>query len=115
MIKLGVISRFDAAHSLPEYRGKCRNIHGHTYTVEVVVEGNIDEKSRFVIDYFDLKRILDEVIDELDHKLLNEIIPYPTSEMIAIHIRDDLKKRLDGVKLVSVRLWEGEDKWVMVE
>ena len=49
-MKLGLIADFDAAHSLPGYQGKCANLHGHTYMVEVVIEGAIGENG-FVMDF----------------------------------------------------------------
>ena len=115
-MKVGVSLVFDAAHSLPEYEGKCRNIHGHTYRVDIVVEGDIDPDTRFVIDFADLKALLREVVEELDHRYINEIIDYPTAEYIALYIRDEMVKRLDKhLRIVSLRLYEGEDKWVEVE
>ncbi|HDM36259.1 MAG TPA: 6-carboxytetrahydropterin synthase QueD [Candidatus Syntrophoarchaeum butanivorans] len=115
-MKVGVSLVFDAAHSLPEYEGKCRNIHGHTYRVDIVVEGDIAPDTRFVIDFADLKALLREVVEELDHRYINEIIDYPTAEYIALYIRDEMVKRLDKrLRIVSLRLYEGEDKWVEVE
>ncbi|HOV52500.1 MAG TPA: 6-carboxytetrahydropterin synthase, partial [Methanothrix sp.] len=53
-MKLGLVAEFDAAHSLPGYIGKCANLHGHTYQVEVVVEGEIGEDG-FVMDFYHMK------------------------------------------------------------
>ncbi|MDY6966585.1 MAG: 6-carboxytetrahydropterin synthase QueD [Halobacteriota archaeon] len=118
-MKLGVITNFDAAHSLPRYDGKCRNVHGHTYTVEVIVEGEIDAESNFVMDYMELKLILEAVLERLDHRYLNDVIEYPTCEMIATYIKEELLKELSlkepPIKLVSLKIWEGKDKWVMIE
>lgn len=114
-MKLGFISSFDAAHSLPAYEGKCKQTHGHTYKVEVVVEGDIDPRTHFVIDYFELRQQIEEVLSELDHTYLNDLIPYPSSEHIAQHIHKQLEKKLKDVRLVSVKLWEGDNKWVMID
>jgi 6-pyruvoyltetrahydropterin/6-carboxytetrahydropterin synthase len=114
-MKLGIVTSFDAAHSLIGYAGKCKDLHGHTYTVEVIVEGEPDPETNFIIDYGDLKKIVNGVLDGLDHKYLNEIIDHPTSEMIAMHIRDEISKELKTLRLISVKVWEGKDKWVMVE
>ena len=118
-MKLGIITHFDAAHSLPGYEGKCKNVHGHTYKVEVIVEGEIDEETKFVIDYIELKAILEEFLTKLDHRYLNEIIDYPTSEMIVTYIKEELLKELQSKELPiilrSIKLWEGKDKWVMIE
>jgi len=114
-MKLGIVTHFDAAHSLPKYEGKCRSIHGHTYTVEVIVEGEINSETNFVMDYMDIKKVVKEVLEGLDHKYLNEIIEYPSCEKIAGHIKNELLKKLKGVELTSVKLWEGKNQWVMIE
>ncbi|MGA9098800.1 MAG: 6-carboxytetrahydropterin synthase QueD, partial [Methanotrichaceae archaeon] len=81
-MKLGLIADFDAAHSLPGYQGKCANLHGHTYKVEVVIEGPIGENG-FVMDFFQLKKILNSVLEDLDHSNLNDLLPNPTAENIS--------------------------------
>lgn len=115
-MKLGLIAEFDAAHSLPGYQGKCVNLHGHTYKVEVVVEGTVG-KNGFVMDFYDLKRVLALALTELDHRCLNDLLQNPTAELIAEHICRHLKKELEAteIRLVSLKLWEGRNKWVMVE
>lgn len=116
-MKIGLVSEFDAAHRLPGYEGKCARVHGHTYKVEVVLEGPVDENSGFVLDFFRLKEILNSSIEDLDHRYLNDVLPNPTAEIIADHISSRLKSNLEGLpaKLVSVKLWEGKNKWVMIE
>jgi len=114
-MQIGVSVGFDAAHSLPEYPGECRNVHGHTYQVEVVVEGEIDPETRFVVDFADLKEILRGVVEELDHRYINDVIEYPTAEYIALYIKRGVEARLsENLRLVSVRLYEGEGKWVEI-
>ena len=116
-MKIGMVTEFDAAHRLPGYDGKCSRIHGHTYTVEVVLDGPVDEKTGFVMDFYDLKRILKSSLDGLDHRDLNEILPNPTAETIVAHIKDLLERNLrdEETRLVSVKLWEGKNKWVMLD
>ncbi len=113
-MKLGLIADFDAAHSLPGYQGKCANLHGHTYKVEVVIEGNRGEDG-FVMDFYKLKKILNAVLLDLDHGNLNDLLPNPTAENIAELVCQRLKHSLEGsrVSLVSLKLWEGKNKWVM--
>ncbi len=115
-MKLGLIADFDAAHSLPGYQGKCANLHGHTYKVEVVVEGSKGENG-FVMDFFQLKKILNSVLEDLDHTNLNGLLPNPTAENIAELLGLRLRHKLEGlhVSLVSLKLWEGKNKWVMIE
>ncbi len=119
MMKLGVTAYFSAAHSLPRYPGKCRNLHGHTYKVEITVEGEKKPDTECVADFSELKAVLEEVLELLDHKYLNDIIGYPTSENIALFLRRELENRLNtrglGVTLCAIKLWEGRDKWVMIE
>jgi len=99
----------DAAHYLPDYDGKCENLHGHTYKLEVVVEGKI-KKDGMVMDFGRIKEVVDsEVVEELDHKQLNEIIDNPTAENLVEWICKRLKGKLP---LYSIKLWEGEGKWV---
>lgn len=99
---------FDAAHQLftmPEGH-KCRRMHGHTYLCEVVCEGQVDPAKGFFMDYGDLKAVIDPVVQELDHRYLNEIpgLEVPTAEMIAKWIYDRLKPDLPS--LIMLRLWE---------
>lgn len=115
-MKIGLSMEFDAAHHLPLHKGRCSQIHGHTYKVEVVLQGSVGEDG-MVMDFYDLKRVVKKVIDELDHTNLNSVLENPTAETIASHIRRRLKEELDhsGISLVAVKLWEGRDKWVMVD
>ena len=68
-MKLGMVTEFDAAHSLPGYQGKCANLHGHTYQVEIVVEGDVGEDG-FVMDFYQLKKILAEALAGSGPRLL---------------------------------------------
>ena len=115
-MKLGLIADFDAAHSLPGYQGKCANLHGHTYRVEVVIEGAVGENG-FVMDFFQLKKILNSALEDLDHRNLNDLLPNPTAENIAELLCGRLRHSLEGlqVSLVSIKLWEGKNKWVMID
>jgi len=115
-MKLGLITEFDAAHSLPGYQGKCANMHGHTYQVEMVVEGPVGQDG-FVMDFYRLKKILAAALKELDHGCLNELMPNPTAEKIAEWICSRLNQELAGspIRLVSLKLWEGKNKWVMID
>lgn len=85
------IFKFDAAHNLTKYHGKCERLHGHTYKLVVTVKGKLDEQD-MVIDFALLKDIVQkEVIDILDHAYLNDIIENPTAEK---HCKVDLAKAL---------------------
>jgi 6-pyruvoyltetrahydropterin/6-carboxytetrahydropterin synthase len=115
-MKIGLSMEFDAAHHLPGYNGKCSRVHGHTYTTEVIIEGPVGDDG-FVMDFYSLKKLVSSALEDLDHSDLNEIISSPTAERIAEWIFKRVKRDLDStnVELVSVKLWEGKNKWVMIE
>ena len=96
---------FDAAHHLPRHPGKCRNLHGHTYRLQVWCEGDVDPVSGMVVDFADVKAaVQSRVLDALDHTLLNDIIDYPTAENIAAWIWDALAG--GELPLLEIKLWE---------
>ena len=100
--------------------GKCANPngHGHNYTLEVTVAGEVDAITGFVIDLKELKDILArEVLDEFDHRHLNKELPeftskIPTTENIAVAIWQRLEPKLRPVRLHRVRLYEQPDLFV---
>lgn len=112
-MKLGREFFFDAAHFLPNYKGKCEKLHGHTYKFEVIIEGEIGKKG-MVIDFNTIKKIVEKkILKKLDHGNLNSFFKNPTAEIIAKWIFNELKRDLPF--LHSIKLWEGEGKWVLVE
>ena len=114
MYQLTKSIQFDAAHQLRDYVGKCANLHGHTYKMVVCVAGERVSEIGMLYDFFDLKQLMKEVIDQLDHRFINEIPPYdeinPTAENMAYHIYQTLKRRLveqnPALKLAYVEIWE---------
>ena len=106
MMRIGVSEKFSSAHYIPEH-WKCGEVHGHNFKVEVEVEGEL--KDGMVMDFYDLKKELKEVLKEFDHKLINKVIENPTSENICIEIFKRLKER--GLNIVKVRVYESDDKW----
>jgi 6-pyruvoyltetrahydropterin/6-carboxytetrahydropterin synthase len=105
--------RFEAAHHLPGYPGKCARPHGHGYRLDVTVEGPV-RADGLVFDFYDLKRLVNErVVERLDHRDLNELMPVPSAENIALWIRDQLRAvSFDGAQLLEIRLYETDDAWV---
>jgi len=97
--------------------GKCanRNGHGHNYTLEVTVAGEIDPVSGFVVDLKALKDVIErEVIQVYDHRHLNLEVPefrtlIPTTENIAIAIWRRLEKKIAGARLQRIRVYEMPD------
>ena len=89
---------FEAAHFLPTFPEghKCRRLHGHSYKVDIVVEGEVPPEQGYLIDYAEIKAAFEPLKQQLDHSCLNEVegLANPTSEMIAKWIWDRLKPRL---------------------
>lgn len=114
MYKVKVISDFSAAHMLRDYKGKCENLHGHNWKVEVSVSSKKLDRLGMVIDFKELKRGLNSVLEELDHKNLNDL-PYfkkvnPTSENIAKYIYDKMEdhRPLTIDHCLKVTVWESD-------
>ena len=113
MFKLKVQDYFSAAHYLKNYEGPCENLHGHNWKVELLVEGSQLNNLDILIDFKILKSILKETLNELDHKLLNEI-PYfknvnPSSERLAEYIFKKIKDKLSqysNIKVKEVTVYE---------
>ena len=135
MIHLTKIFRFEAAHALMGYDGRCRNIHGHSYEMRVTIKGmpimdDSSPKNGMVMDFGDLKRIVnEEIIDHYDHafiinhnmsqEFIDEVkrnyeriivLPYqPTTELMLIDFSKKIKSRLpEGIQLVKIFLKETE-------
>ena len=112
MYQIKVIRDFSGAHFLREYKGKCESLHGHNWKVEVIAESKELDSLGMVLDFGELKKLIDKVLDDLDHKLLNELESFkdcnPSSENIAHYIYCRIKDKLSGspVKLDQVRVWE---------
>ena len=89
---------FDSAHFLPHVPEghKCRNMHGHTYRLKVFIEGQPDPKLGWIMDFKELKDALSGVIEQLDHRLINDIpgLENPTCEILAIWIWNKIKTEI---------------------
>lgn len=83
---------FDAAHALTHYYGKCERLHGHTYRLEVTVEGPLDPRTGLVVDFALLKRVVKRhILNRLDHQNLNDHFENPSAELITQWIWEQLK------------------------
>lgn len=101
---------FDSAHKLKNYKGKCKNLHGHTYVLYVTVDGKINKKSGMVMDFSEIKKVVEKrVIIILDHNYINKIIKQPTAENISVWIWNRIEKYL---KVYRIELWETPDNFV---
>jgi 6-pyruvoyltetrahydropterin/6-carboxytetrahydropterin synthase len=121
---------FNAAHQLRNPRlsddenrrlfGKCVNLHGHNYALDVVVAGKIDGDTGFVLDLKLLSELIyEQVIQYVDHRNLNTDVPWlegcvPTAENLAVIFWERLKRELPDGVLHSVRVWETDKNWAEV-
>ncbi len=87
---VGVSETFSAAHFIPGH-WKCGRVHGHNFRVEVEVEGDL--RNGMVMDFYELKKILREIVERYDHGLLNDHFENPTSENICVEIFSRLRER----------------------
>ncbi|WP_297548018.1 6-carboxytetrahydropterin synthase [Thermococcus sp.] len=114
-MKARVIERFkfESAHAVL-IDGQAEEIHGHTFRLEVAVEGEL--KKDYIMDFLQLRAIVGDVIKKLDHRNLTALFENPTTENIALWIASEIEKRLpDGVRLHRLRLWEGDENGVELE
>jgi 6-pyruvoyltetrahydropterin/6-carboxytetrahydropterin synthase len=95
---------------------KCENLHGHNWKVEVCIGGERLNTAGVLMDFGDVKRHVADIIQELDHKFLNELpffqsVEQPSSERIAVYIAEALQQRLTepGVHVTRVSAWESDD------
>ena len=118
MYTVSVQAHYDAAHFLPNYDGKCSRLHGHRYVVEAAVQAPELDDSGIAFDFIELKGLLRELADELDHQNLNELTQFAdtstSAECQARYFHDVLTARLPeplAQGLVYVRVWESPSQW----
>lgn len=115
MYEVTIKKMFSAAHRLREVGGGCEKLHGHNFAVEVSVKAPDLNKEGLLIDFRDLKRWTNEILDLLDHKCLNELPEFknlnPSSEHISRFIHDRLKEKMgDGpISISAITVWESQD------
>jgi 6-pyruvoyltetrahydropterin/6-carboxytetrahydropterin synthase len=114
MYELSIEVGFAAAHQLRGYKGKCENLHGHNWRVQISVSAERLNELDIAIDFHDLKKIAQEVVAPLDHAFLNDVFPFteknPSSENVAKWIFDSLKKKINNgnLRTAAVTVWESE-------
>jgi 6-pyruvoyltetrahydropterin/6-carboxytetrahydropterin synthase len=119
MFEVAIEHSFAAGHALRHYKGKCENVHGHNYKVQVVVRGeNVDRKTGMLADFVELKRLLRAISEPLDHVFLNDIEPFttlePSAENIAWYICGKMQAGLprhegaqeNPIEVAEVKVWE---------
>jgi 6-pyruvoyltetrahydropterin/6-carboxytetrahydropterin synthase len=130
VVLVGRRETFNAAHQLcdPDLSdeanqrlfGKCANLHGHNYVVEVVVAGEVDQATGYVWDLKSLSDVIGRrVIHDVDHRNLNTDVPWlkgriPTTENLAQAFWERLCSELPDGLLRSVRVWETDKNWAEI-
>ena len=114
MYEVTIIKSFSAAHLLAEIGGKCEELHGHNFKVEVTVGAPELNSEGILIDFRLLKRWLTDILDQMDHQHLNDL-PFfkginPSSENIACFLYREIQNKIadSGVKMLRVKVWESE-------
>jgi 6-pyruvoyltetrahydropterin/6-carboxytetrahydropterin synthase len=117
MFQITVEDTFAAGHYLRNYRGKCENPHGHNYKLRVTLCGQELDRAGLLLDFKDLKDMMREVVDRLDHQMINDLEPFtvlnPSAENLAKYFYDEaqamLKSATNGrVQVKDVTVWETE-------
>ena len=118
MFEVTVERSFAAGHYLREYKGKCENPHGHNYKVRVTLAGEKLDHAGLLLDFKDLKDVMKETIERLDHQMLNDLDPFnrlnPSAENIAQYFFQQtnlkLKAQTNGrVRVKDVTVWETDN------
>ena len=114
MYYLSVTKWFSAAHYLPLYDGKCKNMHGHNWKVEVTVKSIDLPTNGMLIDFRELKSMIDPLLP--DHEVINDTLKMenPTAENLAKYIFDGVESALNqrtiyNIEVHDVEIWEGRD------
>jgi 6-pyruvoyltetrahydropterin/6-carboxytetrahydropterin synthase len=113
MFEVSVEHTFAAAHQLRNYHGKCENLHGHNYKVQVRVTGPELDEAGMLVDFVLLKKLVREASERLDHQYLNAVAPFdtvnPSAENIAKYLYEEISGNLttgNAAELDEVRVWE---------
>tara|TARA_Y100000996_G_scaffold257348_1_gene202553 strand:+ start:264 stop:632 length:369 start_codon:yes stop_codon:yes gene_type:complete len=112
MYTLTTMVEFSSAHTLVGHSGPCKKMHGHNWKVEVEITGDKLDKIGMVVDFKEIRKATNLVVDELDHEFLNNLEPFsednPTAENIARYIFTKLSEEFSNknVKVNSIKLWE---------
>ena len=112
MFEISVEYTFAAGHALRGYKGKCENVHGHNYKVQVMVGGDQLDSTGLLLDFVELRATIKGLVERLDHRFLNDLQPFdrlnPSAENLAKYFYDELapKVRERGQQIQAVKIWE---------
>jgi len=105
-MKIHTETTISAAHHLPGYNGLCKNVHGHSFKIEVEIIGLINKEIGMLVDFKEVK----DIINKFDHTDLNDYFENPTAENIAHHLANAISLRYPETT-VSVKVWESATSW----
>ena len=113
MFEVMIERHFSSAHQLRGYKGKCENLHGHNYKIEIYARGRELNEIGLLVDFVELKEAADEVVNFLDHRNINELPPFddqlnPSAENLARFILERVARRVgdERVQIYKVRCFE---------
>ena len=112
MYEISVEYSFAAGHALRGYKGKCENVHGHNYKVQVTIAGEKLNSIGLLMDFVDLRGTIKKVVERLDHRFLNDLPPFdqlnPSAENLAKYFCDEIQPqaRAQGLRIHGVTIWE---------
>ncbi|HZW40546.1 MAG TPA: 6-carboxytetrahydropterin synthase QueD [Ignavibacteriaceae bacterium] len=127
---------WEMGHRLPKHFGKCKNIHGHSYKMSVELEGEIDPNTGMIMDYYDVKKMVNPIVEELDHCFMvnskdKDIIAFlekvdskkvvvdfdSTVENICMYMLNKIKQENfpSNIKKLKVRIFETYDDYAEAE
>ncbi len=112
MFEISVEYSFAAGHALRGYKGKCENVHGHNYKLQVTLAGEQLNATGLLMDFVDLRANIKKLVERLDHRFLNDLPPFdelnPSAENLAKYFSDELEAqaRAQGLRVEAVKIWE---------
>ncbi|MBN2105320.1 6-carboxytetrahydropterin synthase QueD [bacterium] len=114
MFRTFVETRFSAAHRINGYQGQCGKLHGHTWKVRVQIKTRQIDAIGISIDFKELRTLTENVLEKLDHQLINEIAPFhsqnPTAENLAKYVFEGVARQLpESIQMDNVTVWESDN------
>ncbi len=115
MFEISVDYSFAAGHALRGYKGKCENVHGHNYKVQVTIAGEQLNAIGLLMDFVELRAAIKALVEHLDHRFLNDLPPFdklnPSAENLAKYFCQELEPqvRTQGFRVKAVRVWETDE------
>lgn len=114
MFQVSVEETFSAGHALRGYKGKCENVHGHNYRIQITLEGPELDNIGLLVDFTHIKKVTRELIARLDHQFINDLEPFttvnPSAENMAKYFFEELSQQLKGIPpgamVKDVVIWE---------